>query len=44
VRDALVPIATSFFNQLLGGAVDRPNYINQEDWDQLRMIQREWVG
>jgi hypothetical protein len=44
VRDAIVPTAISFFNRLLGGAVDRPNYVNQEDWDQLRMIQREWMG
>jgi hypothetical protein len=41
-HDAIVPQAQAFFHRLLGGVPDRPNYINQEDWDQLRMIQRQW--
>jgi hypothetical protein len=44
VREVIVPEAITFFNRLLGGFAERPNYVNQEDWDQLRMIQREWMG
>lgn len=35
--------AEIFFSKLLGNRHDRPDYLNEEDWSQLKIIRDQWI-
>ena len=41
--EAIRPEADSFFKRLLGSTGHRPDYLNQEDWDQLMLLKKQWT-
>ena len=42
-RQTLQAEASTFFRRLLGDRDERPEYLNQEDWEQLRILRNQWV-
>ena len=42
-RDQIRADAAKFFRDLLGEHDTIPEYLNREDWDQLRILRRQWL-
>jgi len=35
--------AEIFFRKLLGTRDEKPEYLNQEDYDQLKILRNQWI-
>ncbi|HEY8751877.1 MAG TPA: hypothetical protein VIM11_28100 [Tepidisphaeraceae bacterium] len=42
-RQQIMVQATIFFSKLLGDRNEKPEYLNQEDYDQLRILRNQWI-
>ena len=43
-KSAIVNVAREFFATLIGDGEKRPEWFNEEDWAQLKLIRNQWVG
>lgn len=41
--DKIRPEADSFFRRLLGETNHQPDFLNQEDWEQLMLLKKQWT-